>query len=163
MSLRLHIHLGPYVECKYRPAKREVTVNGCTDPTCHSYKERSQWSVASGFCSKCGGKKGPSKMLVDDRPEYIEVIKGQTLTCIHDEDSREKDKLFLIPNITLPGEPKCLSIKSGEPGHVDLSGATWDIHSDMTWFEEAFAKEIALLKTAFDDVQVKWGLHQWYH
>lgn len=157
MGLYLSGHIGPYIQCTVRTERIEIEAKGCTNPTCAEFLRRARWGSAEGFCSKCGTKRGITPMLTDVRPDFREVIQGESLTEARGD--RSGDTLFLIPNTHRSGVTSRY-IGQHETVHLDLS--TVDMKAEVEAMKKAFEEEVALLEKAFDDVTIKWGFHLWY-
>ena len=99
---------------------------------------------------------GKSTKVVPWRQWSYELFgEKEDLTEI-DEDSRSKT-VILICN-TSKGTPRDFH-PDEQDSHEDLSAV--DKGQEIQWFETRFAKELVLLRGAYDNVTVKWGLHVW--
>jgi hypothetical protein len=157
MGLSTSIYLGPYIQVTHRDTTREVEVFGCMSPDCPEYAKReSGYRPAGRFCSGCASPMGKSTKVVPWRQWSGELFgDNEDLTEIPDND---QDKtVFLICN-TSKGTPRDFH-PDEQDAHEDLSAV--DKGQEIQWFENRFAKEIGLLKGAYDNVTVKWGLHVW--
>jgi hypothetical protein len=162
MGVDLHVHIGPYIECTYKTAKKEVNAYGCTNTECRKYKDRTENAAVAHrgkFCQECGCPIGVTKMEVPDRPNFHEVVGEDVLTDLDDGTSNKT--FFLAPNQVRPGEPKSLAIKVDEGTHNDLSGI--DIKAEIAWLEKMYAAELVQLRAAYDNVLVKWGVHSYFY
>lgn len=157
MGSRLHIYLGPYVQCSYRDESKEIDVWGCTNTSCPEYKKRERWEPSPGrgkFCSSCASPIGKSKKVEKVHPTPYDVLGEREMLTPLGHDSTDKT-VWLGANIKGPREfcpdDECV---------WDLT--TLDREVEMRWLSETFAEDITRLRTAYDNVTVKWGLRMYY-
>jgi hypothetical protein len=151
MGSHLHIYLGPYVEGSYRDESKEVDVTGCTNSKCPEYAKRGGWARPSGkFCSTCASPIGTSKKIEKVHPSPYDVMGERDELTPMGHDSTYKS-IWLGSNINGPRDfhPKDDCVR-------DLT--TLDREGEMRWLSDTFAEDITRLKTAYDNVTVKWGL-----
>jgi hypothetical protein len=156
MGSYLNIYIGPYVECAYRNETHEVDVHGCTNEKCPEFKKRERWASRGvvKFCGSCAGALGPSKKVEPYRPTPYDVMQNR------DE---------IVP-LGLEGKEATVRLGSNIKGprdfHPDrsctLDLTALDREAEMRWFESRFADDLRLLRAAYDNVTVKWGLHVYY-
>lgn len=146
MSVDRHLRIGPYARCVDRPRTRAVAERGC--PT-HGAK----YDRPGPHCQICGAP------FVEISREVPCVVDPYDL--IGDELSGHRDiaYLYLFPNGGRKGAPGYGEDVRSE-FHVDSADLT--IAADIAWFEREYADELVKLRAAYDDVEVRWGVHQWF-
>lgn len=158
----MRVYLGPYVECTYREATKEVDVCGCTSPTCSQYANRSQWSRLSAqvkFCSCCGSTIGLSKKTIPDKPSRFDVVQDE-LRSLNEYEVTEQ--VLLAPNIINSGLPRPFNLEDVESSvHLDMATLTTSAQ-EIVWFHDRYADALKKLRAAYATVEVKWGLHVTY-
>jgi hypothetical protein len=90
------------------------------------------------------------------RPKHIssyEVV-GDELHGYEDEGT-----LYLFENGTKKGAPE-YGLDERDQSFVDHDDMT--PNDDRDWFEKAFADELVKLREAYDNVEVRWGVHRWF-
>ena len=63
--------------------------------------------------------------------------------------------------IELPARPDPWDVNGDRVIHLDFEGI--DPDAEMAWFAQAFAKELDALRKVYETVEVRWGLHQYFH
>jgi hypothetical protein len=168
MGISTYIYLGPYIECEYRVTKREVQVRTCTNTKCENHKNRMKnktqdigpaRDTSPKFCASCGGAIGPCPLVVEERQEPYEVV-GEDVFMDLNSQTRESTRVYLAANLNSKHTPRDFSMRDEDEEHFDLR--TMSTEAEMTWLASKYAKEIKKLKTAFDNVEVKWGFHRYY-
>lgn len=152
MGVHLHTFLGPYVQCKYRKTKTQVTIQACMSPDCSRCGKES--SVK--FCPDCGGAIKPCKMERTSNGSSSYDVVGDDLTDVNGESGG--DDLYLAPNLS---KGLGRDFFPDEDTHIDLS--TLDPAKEIEWFKKKYTKQIEKLRGSFDNVEVKWGLHLYYN
>jgi len=152
------LYLGPYVECTYKPETRTENVLGCTNKACSKHPKKVGPSAAGAYCSACGSPNDDIPITVKAYTHRYDVV-GDELFDINSEDKKNRDILWLAPNVLRKGDPREKFDDDGEV-HLDLQKSKPE--AEIAWFKDAFAKELRKLEAAYATVQVKWGLHQYF-
>ncbi len=149
-------YVGPYVQCTYRKEQAEVEAFGCMNPQCAEYQLEHGGGWVGKFCPACGKPQGATKKLIPYRSPPQSIV-GDALQDVGSMDE-EGDFLYLAPNLRHSLPPKGLA-RDGTL-HLDLGV----VHptADMARFEETYVTELEALRGAYDNVQVKWGVHQYF-
>lgn len=156
MGIRRYVYLGPYAEVTPRSKTREVETVGCTKPGCIGFDKRHPFSPPGKFCPECASPIGKHKRTETYRQSAYDMLAGDEniteLLC------DEKDgKLRLGVNVR---GPRKFNYDSDGSFVVDM--ANLDMAAEIRWFETEFAEDIGKLRSACDDVAVKWGLILYY-
>lgn len=155
MGTSRNVYLGPYVECKQRPATKQEDRQGCSNERCANHARKNEFGseMARGakFCATCGTAFAKVSVTVKVYADPYDVV-GDELSA-HETDG---GVIILVDN----GGRKPPRVLHLDFDHAeDLSRV--DPGSEVRWFERAYALEIAKLRDAFDGVTVKWGVHLW--
>lgn len=156
MGAHKHVYLGAYVECTFKKATRVIQVYGCSNGNCPRHPKKEQPAADGKFCTTCAKPNAKVPVIVPDRPSSYDVV-GDALFDIYSSDP---DVVYLGPNQPRPGAPEHYGFESGDEVHVDFT--EMKPIAERKWFEQAFAKELELLRGAYATVTVKWGLHQYF-
>jgi len=152
MGSHRYLYLGPYVECTYRKETREVVITSCTNTKCAEHTQ--QRSRGEKFCAKCGSPIGPTKKQEPYFASIYDVFgdREQLASLGYDPTRRH---LWLGSNIrgtrNFHPEDEC---------QIDM--AKIDQAGEMSWFKDEFAEDLKLLRGAYDNVTIKWGLISYY-
>ena len=155
MGMHQHIYVGPYVRCTYRKETKEVQVLRCPKTGCQACTDKRTWGKLTKFCSLCGTELAHEPMVVPVQTSSYDVL-GDAMTSIDQEDD---GFVYLIPNVRRPGRPD-RKLDSAEPIHLSMFGI--DTGKEMSWIATAFEAELALLRKAYDNVEICWGFHQYF-
>ena len=163
----MNVYLGPYVECKYRPATRTKTFPACVSAGCaaHGVKLAHGRPRLAKYCQQCGGPIGGGSEQVPDRPHFYEVI-GEDDVLI-DLDPGSDSAVILGSNMTDCGLGGRRMHFGGE-AHVDVSASGRLVAEDATlwveieWFVKEYPGPLEKLRGAYDVSEVRWGLHIFY-
>ena len=168
------LYLGPYAECTQGdPQTGTREVRGCTNPKCKKHpkdrdytRDEDEDDSKNGdgtqqgqFCPACGSKVDDVVITETFYPDRYELV-GDALFEVQSDGERGGDVLLLAPNERRKGDPQPKGLNEGESLHLDLSRV--DRAAEMAWFEQAFAKELAIVRKSYATVTIKWGLHQFF-
>ena len=93
-------------------------------------------------------------------PPY-DVVEDNLAEMFSSDSETPKDVFYLAPNVKRPGEPeRDCHIDREQELHLDLGAL--EPSGETGWFQTAFAPELEKLRNVYDNVTVKWGLHQYF-
>lgn len=155
MGMHSHIHLGPYVRCTFRKEMRDVSFETCPNAVCprHGKTPREE-----KFCAQCGTQIGKITIRQPHRPSVYETLGNDDVLLDLNGNEESKKYLYLAANTTKG--PRDFLQPNDEILHIDLTNT--DRAAEMKWFEDRYAETIRLLREAYDDVTICWGLHQFW-
>jgi hypothetical protein len=125
----------------------------CLNANCpsHGTSER----AAAKFCGECGGPLGRIAVDMPAGTNWLEVLdNGFDLRRL---DGQAGQTLYLGCNGVPASGPREFALD--EEHHEDLTEI--DRAAEIAWFQGRYAKELAKLRAAYDDVVVRWGAHRW--
>lgn len=91
----------------------------------------------------------------DARSMSIYDVIGESLRRV----STNGPHLYLAPNVRRAGEPPDRSMRD-DRAPVDMQNT--NIEVELRWLRDVFAVEISALENAYGEVDICWGLCQWW-
>jgi hypothetical protein len=157
MGSHLHLYLGPYVEGVLVPTSRSEQVRGCPNDKCSKPKPKKPYqAVAAEFCDKCGTAIAELAITITTTPSIYNVTDDDRLTSVGADDGPD-GHVFLGCNLA---KGPTRDFYPEDEFHIDVTAI--DVAAEIAWFKVEYAKEIAELTAALQDVKIGWGLHQYY-
>lgn len=155
MGIDRNLYIGPYVKCKKDLVKVEVSEKGC--PQCKR-------ATTNAFCSKCGTQSGTFPKIVKaekvDTWELTEKMKERLITVPSCGEFGDKIEYY-IPNVKFPRkiEPELGDLRSDDINFV-LPVSPQAINDELSSFETFFAQQLTMLKDAYGEYEISWGIIQ---
>lgn len=179
MGVYYRVHVGPALVCKFHYSEtitkeiKKTSYRVCSNEGCERRKVKNEVGnkQTAKFCSSCGSpvtvvteekeveKKKKKKSvegvydLFDERPDLRLGNKFGSCMCGLDNDEFIKDAEILLPH-----EDKILGRDVGFEANqfaLHIRG-TPDVAGEIAKYEQHYAKELAFLRSRYDEVTVEW-------
>lgn len=154
--MHAYLYMGPYFY-----AKPEEVVQKETKRVCPNHK-KDLVSRDTLFCPRCGQK-------ITDVP--FETKEKLTLMDVLNTNRQFEDRLVSFEgedDRVMPNQhaPNILSLDTSDGAVIDHDLTTTDLdalrRTQMAWMAKKYATEFDFLKTDFPNVEVRWGIYNYW-
>lgn len=87
----------------------------------------------------------------------------EALSVVRSEGGGFRDAHIYIPNVDRPGVDREMGFIPREDGDRMLPLEHGIVIEEMIWLRKAFVDEIAILRTRYTRIEIKWGLLMWVY
>jgi len=157
MSVSPSVYVGPYVTGHLKYSEKSRTVRSCKNKSC----ARHGGHASAKFCAECGTKIGKVTEKYKGLDDLFSLVVAGDLVDMSGERFPE-DVFYLAPDYPEAegGHQHFFNNYEDVEIHRDLSEL--DPSAEIKWFERKYAKVLKTLRKKCSEVQVCWGIHQWW-